>query len=155
MRRGVFIIILLIIELTLIMGTYNSCFAANKKMDITSDNFKNEWNPNKPSTPDIWGRTVDKGTKPLTDLIVFITNRALGIIQIAAGFLMVLCIAITGFNIILTSDNHVAFDVGLNPGRVGTQRRLIDFNRRLLIGTVLVFASVTIVRIVFNLLTSF
>ena len=68
---------------------------------------------------------------------------------------MVLCIAITGFNIILTSDNNVASDLGFNPGTVGPQRRLIDFNRRLLIGTVLVFASVTIVRIVFNLLTSF
>lgn len=152
MRKYVFLNTILIIIITLVMGTYNSCFASDK-YDITGDAFKNEWNP----TTDQGSQEsiIQTGSKPFTDLIVFIINNVLGIIQILAGLLMVLCIAFTGFNLLLTSNNVLAHEIGLNPGNVNTLKRLQDFNRHLLTGTVFVFCSTTIVRTVFNVLTDF
>ena len=155
MRRYVYIIIIIAISFSIIMGAYNSCFAA-KKYDITSDEFKKTWNPNAKNQGDF----VIEGSKPITNLIVFIVNKVLGLIQIFSGILMVLCITYTGFNMILSNNPEVARDVGLHVGlgsekNPSVRKRVLDNIRRLLIGSIFAFSSTTLVRITFKLFTSF
>ena len=149
MRRYVFIS--LILMLTFIFGTYNSCLAT--KYDITSNDFINNIKNDN-------NTIVNKGSEPITDLIVFIVNKVLGLIQIFSGILMVLCITYTGFNMILSSNPEVAHNIGLDIGLESgkspeVRKRVLDNIRRLLIGTILAFSSTTIVRIAFNLFMSF
>ena len=152
MRKYVFLITILTIIFMLLIGTYYSCLASDK-YDITGDRFKNEWNiKNDQGNQEIYIKT---GSEPFMNLITFIINKVLGIIQIFAGLLMVLCIAFTGFNMLLTSNHVLASEIGLHAKNVPVLKRLQDFNRHLLTGTVLVFFSTTIVRIAFDVLTDF
>ena len=127
------------------------------KYSITSQSFMNNWNPVNSNQ----GAFVEEGTKPITNLIVFIVNKVLGLIQIFSGILMVLCITYTGFNMILSIKSDVASDIGLNFVSMGGEKsptlkkRVLDNIRRLLIGSILTFSSTTLVKIAFSLFTSF
>lgn len=156
MRKYVFLNTILIIIITLVMGTYNSCFATTadtKKYDITSNEFVKNWKKGD-------GTFVNEASKPITDLIVFIVNKVLGIIQIFTGMLMVLCITYTGFNMVLSNNPEVAHDIGLDIGASSgknptIRKRILDNLRRILIGTIFAFSSTTLVKIAFNLFMSF
>ena len=153
MRKCVLVSVILI--LVFIFGTYNSCLAT--KYDITSNDFKNEWNP----TATNQGYLVNNGAdKPITDLIVFIVNKVLGLIQMVSGILMVVCITFTGFKMILGSNPDVANEIGIDVfGESGknpeVKKRVLDNIRRLLIGSIFAFSSTTLVRIAFDLFTGF
>ena len=148
------IIKFMIIFFILICCSLNSVsYAETIETNIMGNGIINEFKP---------GKNEDPISKPFNKLIVRITNSVLKIVQIFGAVLFVMSLALAGLNIILGSGEGVANDLGLNIGDVpdkdgkthqrpkkfdkGTVSKII---RRSAIGSIFLFASASIVRIVF------
>ncbi len=117
--------------------------------DITSDKFIDDFDPEKMTT----GDASYKLSTPFISTITNIVNPVLGIVQVIGGILMIVSIAIFGFGMILSGNEGLARDLAMNFGGVSgpeAKRKLLDFGRSLLVGSVLLFGSATLVQFVFK-----
>ena len=115
--------------------------------DITSDNFLNEFDPNKKASG-----AVNNLSSSFIDLIVTVVNKILGIIQQLGGLLSIVSVAIFGFALVISGNEKLAGDLNLNiAGKPRGKKELMDFSRSMLIGSVLLFSSATLVRFVFKI----
>ena len=116
-----------------------------KKIDtsITSDTFVNNMNPNKT------GGKANKIIQPVTKLMKTVINNILQILQIIGGFLMVVSFAIMGFGLIASGNGPLSRDLGIK-NTPNTRETLMNYGRNILIGSVLLFASSTIVLFVYK-----
>lgn len=154
MKKYLIKVISLIILFILIIGThYSSCEAYPLEhedeaetidTDIMGDTFLNDFNPN--------GTEVNKVASPFISVILQIANPVLGIIQVIGGFLMVVSIAMFGFNLIVSSNGALARDLKIGGNNPEKTKDLLDYGRSLLIGSVLLFTGATLVKLIFNVL---
>ncbi len=119
--------------------------------DITSNNIVKQFNPNG-EDGDIQG-----WASPITNFLVKnISNKVLTIIQVIGGILTILAVALYGFISIVGVDQRLSNDLfgATLPGRESPNFRmnLQDVLRRVIIGSILLFASGTIVKAVMLLL---
>ena len=138
------------------LSIYNECRAIDT--DIMSNTFTDQFNPN--------NSTGDPISRKFTALIVIIVARILTILQVLGGILLVMSIAVAGINGIFGSGGDVAEDLGLS---VGTSRNQFGLKlpgvktlnkgalsmiiRRVSIGSIILFGSATIVKIVFEMIS--
>ena len=128
--------------------------------DILRDDFAEEFDPNS----EIGGYNV---SQPIIKVIIPVVNRILAILQIIGAIVLVIALAIAGFNGILGSGDGFSEDLGLNVGSsineygnsvTGVQNltkgSLSKILRRAFIGTIILEFSATIVRIVFSIVTN-
>lgn len=129
-------------------------------LDITSNEFVDEFNPNKDKNTD---KQVDAIATPISESIIKIANIVLGVVQLLGGILAVISIAIYGFGMVISTHGPLAHDLGFGggPGIFGgfmktpdAKMSLLNFGRSLLIGSVLLFCSVTLVKFVLNVMIS-
>ena len=114
---------------------------------ITSDKFLEQYDPHKSVT----GK-VEKITSPVTTFITTIVNKILGILQQIGGLLSIVSVAMFGFALIVSGNGRLAGDLNLNiGGKPQGKKELLDFSRSFLIGSVLLFSSATLVRVVFSI----
>lgn len=134
-------ILLLII---LINAPHSNLAASTLNTNITGESFYKTFNPNKKqsATEKMW-------SEPFINLITTIVNPILGIIQIIGGIIMVLSIAFYGFQNILSADIGLSSDFGMNV-RPRNRARYLATIRLLMIGSIILFMSTTIVKIVFK-----
>ena len=96
-----------------------------------------------------------KLSTPFVNTITNIVYPVLGIVQAIGGILTIVSIAILGFGMILSGNEGLAKDLGMNFGGVSgpeAKRKLLDFGRSLMIGSILMFSSATLVQFVFRVL---
>ena len=160
MTKKRIIIKLFIIFFILIISSLSNISLAESKTietDILNPNFTNEFDPSK---------DADEGlTGPFTKIIVKVANRILTILQILGGIIFVISLAMAGLNGIFSAHSGIADDLNLNVGKTtndynkeimgslnkGALSRII---RRSAIGSIFLFSSTTIVKIVFHLFSS-
>ena len=147
-NKLVFINIIIIIIIVNIFLT-TSVQADNVNVNIMDDGFIDEFNPNDSTE-------IDTITDPITGTMVAIIKRVLGILQVVGALLSVLSIAFFGYNRLLSANESMGRELGFGPHGPGqspdTKRSMMDFSRSMLIGSLLLFSSVTIVNIVVKLL---
>lgn len=117
--------------------------------DITSDKFQTDLDPTKNMSED-----VENMSKPFTSLIIKMTNKIMGIIQVIGGLLAIVSIGIFGFYMVATSHGPLARDLGIgNKAQSNPNAKIavLDLGRNMLIGSVLLFSSATIVKFVFKI----
>ena len=138
------------------LSIYNECRAIDT--NIMSNTFTEQFNPKNAKSNSI--------SRKFNSLIVLIVNRILSILQVIGAVLLVMAIALTGFNGILGAGGDVAEDLNLSVGRTrnqfglrlpgvktinkGTVSMII---RRISIGSIILFGSATIVKIIFKLIS--
>lgn len=133
------------------INTISKKNAQKLETDITSDKFLNDFDPEKMTT----GDNSYKLSTPFVNTITNIVNPVLGIVQAIGGILTIISIAIFGFGMILSGNEGLAKDLGMNFGGVSgpeAKRKLLDFGRSLMIGSILMFSSATLVQFVFRVL---
>ena len=142
-KKWIFLIINILIILVFSTFFTTSVNAANTK--ITSEKFANEFNPTKEDGGEISG--------VFTNNILKITNIVLGILQTIGVIIGVLSIAIFGYNRILSANENIGNTIGMTTASNSANTRVAMMNlaRNMLIGSVLLFSSITLVRIVFNI----
>lgn len=128
-------------------------------LNIMDENFPNQFDPNEQG-----GESI---SYPIIRIIIPIVNTILSLIQVFGAIIMVLCLAIAGFNGIVAVHEGVAEDLGLSLGK-NTNEYGITMNgvvkplnkgaltkiiRRGLIGSFFLFASATIVKVVCKLIS--
>ena len=146
------IIVLSIMLFILVIGTHYSYCAGTINTNILDEGFLEEYDPNKDDGDGDGDDIADK----VTDKIVEIVNKVLGILQVIGALLMVVSLGLAGFNLLLSTNDGVNRDLGIDKfvgpgGGPETKFKLLGLGRGYLIGTVLLFAGVTIVRFVFNI----
>lgn len=120
-------------------------------LDITDDEFLDQYQVNNDD-----GITF---SQPFTNIIVKVVNNLLAILQILGAIVLVLSLALAGFNGILGSNENFADDLGLSLGDKAdgvqqlTKENLSIIIRRVIIGSFILFMSASIVKIVFKLIT--
>ena len=154
------IIKLFIIFFILIISSLSNISLAESKTietDILNPNFTNEFDPSK---------DADEGlTGPFTKIIVSVASRILTILQIIGGIIFVISLAMAGLNGIFSAHSGIAADLNLNVGKTTNdynkeimgslnKEALSKIIRRSAIGSIFLFSSTTIVKIVFNLFSS-
>ena len=145
MKKYVIKTLFFIIVFILIMGTPYSN-ADTLHLDITSDEFVEQFDPNKEMSNE-----VDAIATPISTSIINIVEIILGIIQLIGGILAVIAITMFGFNLVLATHKPLAMDLGF--GKTPDDRKaMVDFARSLLIGAVLLFSSGTFVKIMLGIL---
>lgn len=151
MKKYIIKTLSLLILFILIIGTPYSN-ADNKKskssihLDITSDEFIEDFNPNGDMS-----KEVDAIASPIANSIVNITNVIIGIIQVIGGILAVISITIFGINLVLSTHKPLAIDLGFGKSP-DDMKALLDFGRGMLIGSILLLAGGTFVRLILKLL---
>ncbi len=151
---------LLSIILFTLLSIYNSVYAdgparqsaesnSGINLDITSDKFYKEF---KPGAND--SSTTNDLSSPFINTIVKIINPVLGIVQVVGAILSVLSIALFGMNMVLSSSNVGSALFNIPQDAPGARASMMEYLRYLIIGSVLLTASVTIVRLVFDLFIS-
>lgn len=128
--------------------------------NILRDDFANEFDPNSK----VGGFDV---SEPFIKVIIPVVNRVLSILQIIGAIVLVLSIALAGFNGVIGAGDGFAEDLGLNisssyneyGNKVEgvqnlTQGSLSKIIRRALIGSLILESSLMIVRIVFAICTN-
>ena len=145
MKRYIIGIFILTILFILVIGTPNSNYAKKINTDITSNSFKEQFDPldENPST------TTETIANPLMNSIVEIVNSILGVIQVIGGVLTIISIAFIGFSKVISIDSGLAKDLGLNAPNA--RKSLLDHGRLIIVGSILLFFSATFVRLVFAL----
>lgn len=141
-------------------GSTNSTNTVTINTDILRDDFAEEFDPNS----EIGGYNV---SQPIIKVIIPVVNRILAILQIIGAIVLVIALAIAGFNGILGSGDGFSEDLGLNVGSsineygnsvTGVQNltkgSLSKILRRAFIGTIILEFSATFVRIVFSIVTN-
>ena len=138
------IFLLIILFLLIIYIPYSN--AADINLNITSDEFIEEFNPNSEMSDE-----VNVIAKPIATSMMEIVRIALGVIQVIGGILAVISITIFGLNMILATHKPLANDLGF--GRTPDDlKALVDFGRTTLIGATLLLAGGTIVKLILNVL---
>lgn len=142
-------IICLVFIISLIFNTHYSCFASNKDAEIDTsimnDSFIKDLNPNGVSG------AAEKISTPFVKIIHEVVSSVLGFVQLIGGILMVVSIAMFGLGLLLSGNQGLAGELGLRSGDPEARVELLNFGRRLLIGSVLLFSSSTLVKFVFNI----
>lgn len=128
--------------------------------DILSEDFTQAFDPQNDGGNEI--------SQPFIDIIVFVVNYIVTILQIIGGVVFVLCLAAAGINGIFATNEGVAEDLGLAVGTTQTDYRDLQgvaqplnkkaiqkLIRRVMIGSAIMLMSSTIVKIVYNFLTDF
>lgn len=138
------------------LSIYNECRAIDT--DIMSNTFTDQFNPKNSGD--------DAISRKFTALTVLIVNRILGILQIIGAVLLAVSIAIAGLNGILGAGGDVAEDLDLTVGesynkygnrvtgvKTLSKAALTMIIRRISIGSIILFGSATIVKIVFKMIS--
>ena len=143
---------ILIMIFVLMIGTQYASLAANTiDTDIRSNTFLDEFSPLK---EDPESEEVNAVAGPLSNAVVAIVNPILTFIQIIGGFATVISIAFFGFKNLLSAGGGLSKDLGIDEGGNAAEReKLFSSGRRVIIGMILLFLSVTIVKAVFNIMT--
>ena len=141
MKKCLKIIILVLIFSFLISSQY-SIFATDKDEEATIDTSITGDGFTKALNPDGISGTAEQLSNPFVKFIHEVVNPILGFIQIIGGILTVVSIALFGFGMLLTGNEHLSGELGLRM--MGGPH-----GRRLLIGAVLLFCSASIVKFVF------
>lgn len=128
--------------------------------NIFRDDFANEFDPGS----ETGGYNI---SNPVIKIIIPVVNQILAILQIIGAIVLVISLALAGFNGILGSGDGFSEDLGLNVGSsineygnsvTGVQNltkgSLSKILRRAFIGTIILEFSATIVRIVFAICTN-
>ena len=152
MKMKKMIISLIVIMTFLLTSTQLESLAdVTLNTDITSDNVIDQFNPS--------GELNDTQSwaDPITNFIAGnIANRILSIIQVIGGILTIISLALYGLFSIIKIDPKLAEDLfgGRLIGRESPQFKidLQDFLRRVIIGSILLFAGGTVVKAVMELL---
>ena len=117
-------------------------------LDITSDNFVDEFKPGKKDSA-----TTNNLSSPFINTIIQVVNPVLGIIQVIGGILSVVSIAFFGITMMLSSTDIASALFDNIPSETPEARvELLKFLKYVMIGTVLLTASATIAKVVFNVL---
>ena len=138
--------LLIIIIFTLLNALFYTVYADDINLDITSKKFLEEFKPGKKDSG-----TTNALSSPFINTIIQVVNPVLGIIQVIGAILSVVSIAIFGINMILSST-HVSAAIFNTPEHTPDARaKMLEYLRYLIIGSIFLTASVTIVRVVFNI----
>ena len=155
MKKCLKIIILVLIFSFFISSQY-SIFATDKDEEATIDTSITGDSFTKALNPDGISGTAEQLSNPFVKFIHQVVNPILGFIQIIGGILTVVSIALFGFGMLLTGNEHLSGELGLRMmggphggGGPEAKLELLNFGRRLLIGAVLLFCSASIVIFVF------
>ena len=89
--------------------------------------------------------------KPLIDTIIAVINPLLRVAQIIGGLLMIVSIAMYGINMLLATETFFGDIIKVRPN-AQNMVELKKIGKFLLIGSILLFSSTSIVRIVFRIL---
>ncbi len=152
MKMKKMIISLIVIMTFLLTSTQlESLAAVTLNTDITSNNIIDQFNPSADTND------TQSWADPITDFIAGnIATRALSFIQIIGGILTILSIALYGLFSVIKIDPKLAEDLfgGKLLGRESPEfkKDLHDFLRRVIIGSILLFAGGTIVKAIMGLL---
>ena len=145
MKKCLKIIILVLIFSFLISSQY-SIFATDKDEEATIDTSITGDGFTKALNPDGISGTAEQLSNPFVKFIHEVVNPILGFIQIIGGILTVVSIALFGFGMLLTGNEHLSGELGLRMmggphggGGPEAKLELLNFGRRLLIGAVLLF----------------
>lgn len=147
MKKYLISMFILIILFILVIGLPHYTLAA--ATDIYSNEFLDEFDPTK--------QQIGTLEEPVVNAIVNIVNPILGFLQIIGGIGAVISIAFYGFKHILGADPGMARDLGMpinDKGSPNIRIELYNWARVMLIGSLILFFSSTLVRIVYSLLTS-
>lgn len=152
MKMKKMIISLIVIMTFLLMSTQIESFAdVTLNTDITSNSIIDQFNPSGNSND------TQSWANPITNFIAGnIANRVLSIIQVIGGVLTIISVALYGLFSIIKVDPRLANDLfgGRLIGSESPQFKidLQDFLRRVIIGSMLLFAGGTIVKAIMKLL---
>ncbi len=144
----------LIIIILFLMTSIHVVYAddGNVSTKIMDNGFIEEFKPGNGGNDSIANTVLDQ--------IIPIINKILGIVQVIGVILMVISIAFFGFKIIMSNNSELLGPLGLNGGlsrgdkTPGDNAQIRHWMWLVLIGSVLLFMSSTIVRIVFKLLST-
>ncbi|HCC04511.1 MAG TPA: hypothetical protein DEP51_06670 [Clostridiales bacterium] len=141
-------------------GSSGSTNTVKINTNVLREDLGEEFDPNS----EIGGYNV---SQPIIKVIIPVVSRALSILQIIGAIVLVISLAIAGFNGVLGAGDGFAEDLGLNVStsvnEYGnkvegvqnlTQGSLSKIIRRALIGSLILESSLTIVRIVFAICTN-
>ena len=141
-------------------GSSGSTNTVKINTNVLREDLGEEFDPNS----DIGGFNV---SQPIIKVIIPVVSRALSILQIIGAIVLVISLAIAGFNGVLGAGDGFAEDLGLNVSTSvneygnkveGVQNlnqgSLSKIIRRALIGSLILESSLTIVRIVFAICTN-
>ena len=156
----IFICLIIMFNLVFILSYTKYTYSAWTELDITSDEFVDQFNPK-----NVGGETI---SDPAINVMIPVINRILGIIQILGAIILVVSIALAGINGVLSSEDSLAEDLGISLGKnineYGNQldgvkqlnkSALSKIIRRGILGSAILFFSSTIVKIVFNIIFNF
>ena len=128
--------------------------------DILREDFANEFDPNSKTG----GYNI---SNPVIKVIIPVVAKILNILQVIGAIVLVISLAIAGFNGVLGAGDGFSEDLGLNVGKSVndygievsgvqnlTKGSLSKIIRRALIGSLILELSLTIVRIVFAICTN-
>lgn len=128
--------------------------------DILREDFANEFDPNSKTG----GYNI---SNPVIKVIIPVVAKILNILQVIGAIVLVISLAIAGFNGVLGAGDGFSEDLGLNVGKSVndygievsgvqnlTKGSLSKIIRRALIGSLILESSLTIVRIVFAICTN-
>ena len=158
-NKIIFSTIIVFLIANICLSCYNMSLAANSiDTDILSNNFTDQFDPKQSG-----GETL---SRPFTALIVLIVNRILGILQVIGAIILVISLALYGFKGILGAGDGIAKELGLFIGKStneygnevsGVQtidkKSLSNTFRKMTLGSVILFGSATIVKIVFQMVS--
>lgn len=138
--------LLIIIIFTLLNTLFYTVYADDINLDITSKQFSEEFKPGKKDSA-----TTNALSSPFINTIIQVVNPVLGIIQVFGAILSVISIALFGVNMILSSTNVASAIFNTPEESPDARASMMEYLRYLIIGSILLTASVTIVRVVFKL----
>ena len=146
----------LVLIFSFFISSQYSIFATDKDEEATIDTSITGDSFTKALNPDGISGTAEQLSNPFVKFIHQVVNPILGFIQIIGGILTVVSIALFGFGMLLTGNEHLSGELGLRMmggphggGGPEAKLELLNFGRRLLIGAVLLFCSASIVKFVF------
>lgn len=156
MKKYIINAILITILFILVIGIPHITLADDSKVNtkIYEDGFINDFDPNKEVGEN---QAVGAVEKPIINAIVNVINPILGTIQVIGGLVAVLSIAFYGFKHILGADPGMSRDLGMPTNDRGSPNMRIELHnwaRVMIIGSILLFFSSTLMKIVFNMLMS-
>lgn len=138
--------LLIIIIFTLLSTLFYTVYADDINLDITSKQFSEEFKPGKKDSA-----TTNALSSPFINTIIQVVNPVLGIIQVFGAILSVVSIALFGITMVLSSTNFFSAIFNIPDENPNARASMLEYLRYLIIGSVLLTASVTIVRVVFKL----
>ena len=151
--------LIIIFVLIFILSFTNYSYGEKVELDITSDKFVEQFNPDKYGGNEL--------SRPVIDVMIPVINKILNIIQILGAIILVLSLALAGINGVLSAEDNLAEDLGINLGtnineygakldgvKQLNKSALSKIIRRGSLGSIVMFSSATIVKIVFRIVFS-